>query len=558
MSGPICSTALMHDGRLVAAAPEERFSRIKQDRSFPQRALNFCLDKAGIGLDRVDCFSIAWNPGENIALKYRPGFSDWMRYPGEWLTSVPNHLLPGLLAPQLTEQKFIDGTGRQVVIEYVDHHLAHARLAFHASGFEESAVVVVDGWSEQKTTSIFHGKGNELSLLESEIFPNSIGCVYAAVTQFLGFRPFSDEWKVMGMAAYGNPTRIPQIVELIHQEDDDRYEVNLKFFDFYNFDRPEMYGRRLIELLGKPRAPEEPLLPCHYDIAAAMQQLLETVLTRLLTRAHRLTNSTHLCFTGGVAMNCLFNGSITSRTPFRHAYMGFAPDDSGNSIGAALDASIRRNMKIESGSIDSAVGKGFEQAEIGDAVEKYRLKHRMSNNIGSDVADLLAAGQVVGWFQGRSEFGQRALGHRSILANPLDAGIKNRLNASVKYREEFRPFAPMLPYDSVGNYFKTQDIDPVLFMEKAFHFRPEVVKAIPGVVHADGTGRLQTIVEKRDPLLHELLMKFQENTGIPVLINTSFNTNGEPMVNSPEDALRTFMTSGLDALAIGDILLTKE
>ncbi len=558
MSGPISSAALMHDGQLIAAVPEERFSRIKHDRSFPHQALSYCLDVAKIGMDRVDCFSIAWNPGENIALKYRPGFSDWMRYPGEWLTSVPNHLLPGLLLPHLTEQKFTASNGRQVVIEYVDHHLAHARLAFHASGFEDSAVVIVDGWSEQKTTSIFHGKGGELTLLESEVFPNSIGCVYAAITQFLGFRPFSDEWKIMGMAAYGNPANAPQIKKLIQLEDDGRYEVNLKFFDFYNFDRPEMYGKHLVDLLGKPRSPDDPLLPCHFDLAAAMQQLLETTLIRLLTRAHRLTDSTHLCFAGGVAMNCLFNGAITSRTPFSRSYIGFAPDDSGNAIGAALDASIRRNIKIETNSIVPAVGPAFEQSEIGDIIEKYRLKHRISGNIASDVADLIAAGFVVGWFQGRAEFGQRALGHRSILANPLKAEIKDRLNASIKYREGFRPFAPMLPYSSVGRYFQTQDTDPVLFMEKAFHFHANAAQKAPGAVHADGTGRLQTIMEEREPLLYELLMKFQENTGTPILINTSFNTNGEPIVNSPEDALRTFVTSGLDVLAIDNILLTKE
>lgn len=548
----------MRDGRLIAAAPEERFSRIKYDRSFPQQALNYCLAEAGIGLDRVSCFSIAWNPGENVALKYRPGFSDWMRYPGEWLTSVPNHLLPGLLTPQLTEQKFIDGSGRQVIIEYVDHHLAHARLAFHASGFENAAVVVVDGWGEQKTTSIFHGKGKELTLLESEAFPNSIGCVYAAITQFLGFRPFSDEWKVMGMAAYGNPANIPQIAEILQLDEDGRYEVNLKFFDFYNFDRAEMYGRRLVDLLGKPRSPDEPILPRHFDLAAATQQLLETALSKLLTRAHRLTDSTRLCFAGGVAMNCLFNGTITSRTPFSRCFMGFAPDDSGNSIGAAIDASIRRNADIESASLDSAVGPAFDHSQIGDTIEKYKLKHRRSNDIASDVTSLIAEGLVVGWFQGRAEFGQRALGHRSILASPLITDIKTRLNSSVKYREGFRPFAPMLPYGAVSRYFDVQDTDPVLFMEKAFRFRPEIAKSIPGVVHADGTGRLQTVQEERDPLLYELLTKFNAKTQASILINTSFNINGEPLVNSPEDALRTYTTSGLDALAIGNILLTKH
>jgi len=558
MSGPISSAALLHNGKLIAAAPEERFSRIKHDRSFPHRALDYCLGEARIQLGQVDCFSIAWNPGENIALKYRSGFSDWMRYPGEWLTSVPNHLLPGLLIPQSTEQKFINDKGHQVAIEYVDHHLAHARLVFHASGFKDAAIVIVDGWSEQKTTSIFHGKGDNLALQESETFPNSIGCVYAAITQFLGFRPFSDEWKVMGMAAYGHPANIPQIAKLIHVEENGRYEVNLKYFDFFNFDRPEMYGKRLVELFGKPRAPNEPILPHHFDLAAAMQQLLETVLVGILNRAHRLTNATHVCFAGGVAMNCLFNGTITSRTPFSRCYVGFAPDDSGNSIGAAIDSSIRRNVNIKSSSINSAVGPGFDQSIIGDTLEKFKLPHRRSNNIASEVANLIAKGLVVGWFQGRAEFGQRALGHRSILANPLDASIKSKLNASVKYREEFRPFAPMLPYSLMTQYFNTQDTDPVLFMEKAFRFRPEVIEDLPGVAHADGTGRLQTVLEENEPLLHELLLKFKEKTQTAILINTSFNTNGEPIVASPEDALRTYTTSGLDALAIGDFLLTKQ
>ena len=291
MSGPISSAALMRDGRLIAAAPEERFSRIKQDRSFPHQALNYCLAEAAIQLDQVDCFSIAWNSGENVALKYRSGFSDWMRYPGEWLTSVPNHIIPGLLMPMRTEQKFVDDKGRQVLIDYVDHHLAHARLAFHGSEFESAAIVVVDGWSEQKTTSIFNAKGKDISLLESEVFPNSIGCVYAAITQFLGFRPFSDEWKVMGMSAYGNPKNIPQMSNLIIQKENGQYEVNLKFFDFFNFDRPRMYNNHLVELLGQPRKPGEPISQRHFDLAAAIQKLLDLVLTNLLVRAHSLTGS---------------------------------------------------------------------------------------------------------------------------------------------------------------------------------------------------------------------------------------------------------------------------
>ncbi len=558
-SGPISSAALVKDGRLVAAAPEERFSRIKHDRSFPHRAIRFCLEAGGIGLDGVDRIGIGWNPGENVSLKYRAGFSDWMRYPGEWLSSVPNHLLP-LLGRKIegTTSEFRGREEGPFRISYVDHHTCHARLAYEISGFDECAILVADGWSEQKVTTWIYAQKGRFETVRAKDFPQSIGGFYAAITDFLGYRIFSDEWKVMGMAAYGNPRNIPGMSKLIRMLPDGDYELDLSYFDFYNFDRPGYFSGKMELLLGPARKPGEELTRRHFDIAAAAQALYAKVMNWMISHLRKKTGCSDLAFSGGVAMNCLHNGSITEQTGFERCSVSFAPDDSGNSIGAAFSVCTDLGIKVSARENTSSLGIAFTDDQIGEALEKYKLRYRVSKNVARETARLLAAGKVVGWFQGRAEFGQRALGHRSILASPRTKDMKDRLNAAIKYREAYRPFAPVLKLEDVAKFFHRTETDaPVRYMEKALRFRKGTGRLVPAVVHKDGTGRLQTVARKEESLLHGLLTEFTSLTGCEVLVNTSFNLNGEPVVNTPEDALRTFVTSGMDALAMGSCILEK-
>lgn len=558
-SGPISSAALLKDGKLLAAAPEERFSRKKHDRSFPHRALQFCLDQAGIGLNDVDICAVGWNPGENASLKYRAGYSDWMRYPGEWLSSVPNHLLP-LLGTGVsgTESGFITGENRTFTIRFVDHHASHARIAYDLSGYEKCAILITDGWSEQKVTSWMCADDGKIDVIKTIRFPNSLGCFYAAMTEFLGYKSFSDEWKIMGMAAYGDPQKYPQISGLVKILPRGEYELDLSYFDFYNFDRSSFFSPKLEALLGPSRKSTGELTSRHFDIAAATQRLFEEVMDNLLSHLRSETGCDNLVIGGGVALNCLYNGQILDRTGFSRCFVSFAPDDSGNSIGAAFHACSESGRKMCSAGQLSAVGIEFSEDQIGESLEMYKLNHRMLPDIARETAKLLAEEKVVGWFQGKAEFGQRALGHRSIFASPRRAEMKERINSAVKFRESFRPFAPMLRYDDMEKMFETSDREPVPFMEKAFRFRKEAAEMAPAVVHRDGTGRLQTVRKESEPLLYELISEFADLTGCPVLLNTSFNLNGEPIINTPEDAIRTFVCSGMDALVIGSRLLEKR
>jgi carbamoyltransferase len=555
-SGPISSAALVIDGRVVSGVPEERFSRIKHDDAFPHEAIRFCLDHSGIALTDLDAIAIGWNPGENASLRYRRSFSERMRYPGDWLASVPNQLLSRIGNGVVhSEAVFRLAEGKRVAIHYVDHHLAHARLAQVAAGFDESVICVVDGWSEQKVTTLYRQCGGAIDAIWSKAFPHSIGGFYATMTEFLGYRPFSDEWRVMGMAAYGDAAHVPEIERLIALLPDGDYELDLSYFDFYNFDRAGSFTPKLEALLGPARRRGEPLTGRHFDVAAAAQRLFERVMTHLLNGAHAQTGCRNLCLAGGAAMNCLFNGKVTALTTFERCRVSFAPDDSGNAIGAAL-AVVAESGAVPAQQLSSAIGPAYSDDEIGDALERYKLRATRHGDCVDAAVALLAEGRVVGWVQGRAEFGQRALGHRSILASPLAASMKERINATVKFRESYRPYAPALPEAAVATYFEDTDGDAVRFMEKAQRFRPGVADLLPAVVHADGTGRLQAVTADEDLLLR-LLTRFGERSGHPVLVNTSFNLNGEPVVLSPDDAIRTFVTSGLDALVIGSYVLVK-
>lgn len=563
-SGYVSSAAIVIDGKLVFGCAEERLDRRKFSKYFPHKAIKAGLDHIGARISDVDHFAIGYNPGISIGSRTRAGFSEWPAYPGARLFSNPNHLLPELgdIDLEETKQLFRRRSGRETSLRYVTHHLAHASNAFFLSQFPESAIFSCDGYGERATTVWAKGHiKNGIDIIRQIDFPQSIGILYASITQFLGFRPHSDEWKVMGAAAYGDPNRYyKKLRKLISWDDYGQFEIDLSYFNYFDFDVAPLYRPKLEELLFSPRCEDDPLEQQHYDLAAAIQKLTEEYFGVALRSLHAQTRCSSVCLTGGVAMNSVCNGKVTLESPFDKVYVPFAPDDNGNSIGAALWVAWQEGELKSAGPISNTpyLGRSYSPEEIRQTLDRYHLTFTHVPNIEIKVADLLAAGKVVGWFQGRMEFGDRALGARSILADPRDPDMKDKINRAVKYREAFRPFAPSILAEAEMEYFQTDHFIPVPYMEKVLPIREEMRTHIPAVVHGDGTGRLQTVHLEDNPLYYKLIKAFCDRTGIPIVVNTSFNLNGEPIVESPSDAIRTFYTSGLDALALGPFLLQKD
>ncbi len=510
----------------------------------------------------VDCFAIAWNPAINIGARYRAGFSEWPAYPGARFYTNPNRLLPRL--PQdgyvATDQVFHRADGSPTRIVYLTHHIAHGATAYYLSGFDEAAIFSCDGYGERTTTAWFHAKDNDIRLLREVAFPHSIGQFYSTLTQYLGFRPDLDEWKVMGASAYGDASRYYDALrQLITFDDDAAFELDLRYFQHYDFDARGMFTPRLVELLGPPRQPEEPLGQRHFDIAAALQKVTEAYLLTAVGWLRRKVDCPNLCLSGGVIMNSVFNGRVVAEGPFANVYVPFAPDDSGTSIGAALWVARREGEPAIATNQPASpyLGRAYGDDEIAAQLKGFRLSYEVPKDIAQAAAELLVEGEIVGWFQGRMEFGQRALGARSILGDPRCPDMKDRINSAVKFRESFRPFAPAILEDHVEQYFENARGNCSPYMEKVLVVRPSMSRSIPAVVHVDGTGRPQTVTEAANPLFYRLIAAFHGLTGVPLVLNTSFNLNEEPIVESPADAIRTFYASGMDALALGGFLLRK-
>ncbi len=558
-TGIISTAAFVADGKLVYGAAEERLSRRKHSKYFPHRAIEAGLEWLGAAYADVDVYAIGWNPALNIAERTRAGFSEWPAYPGERFCSNPNQLLPRMVLDGLvaTEQSFLGADGTKAKITYVDHHLCHCVNAYLLSGFEEAAILSSDSYGEKATTVWAVGRGGVIEDIRRLDFPHSLGCFYSAITEHLGFRSDYDEWKVMGAAAFGDPEPYRKAMgRLLLDADDGGYRLDLNWFDHFNFDSSGMFAGRIVDLLGDARGPDEELTQRFHDIAAAAQERLEEVLHRTLVWFREQTGIANLCLTGGIAMNSVFNGKTTLDGPFENVYVPFAPDDSGNSIGAALWCAQRHGEAVDLGGRSPYLGSEYSDSEIQKNLDRYRLAHETVDDPAGTAAGMLAEGKIVGWFQGRMEFGQRALGSRSILADPRDAATKDKVNAAVKFREAFQPFAPAVAAEAVADWFEAPASARVPYMEKVFPIRADKRRAIAAVVHADGTGRLQT-VDDGSPLFKAVIDAFAERTGVPVLLNTSFNLSGEPIVCTPSDAVRTFMTSGIDSLVIGRQVLTK-
>lgn len=560
----ISSAALIDGGKIIAAAAEERFTRDKQTRVFPKQALHYCLDQAQCSITDIDHFATAWNPGIYMN-KYNPLFSSHRRFKGEYLYSVPDNIMSLYSESESQEVEYIQQTlvmqNHPCSVYHVTHHRAHAGNAFFISPFEEAAIMTADSQGELESTSMAVGKGNKIQILNHLLHPNSLGAFYATFTEYLGFKPHSDEWKVMALAAYaeGENHYLKIMGEsVIKLNQAGTFDLNMTYFKDFLHELPHLYTDKLVETFGPARKSDQPLEARHYAIAAAIQYHSEQAAFHILNKLHADTGQKNLCVSGGFFMNSVLNGKILANTKFEKLYLSSCPDDSGNAIGSAyylynhiLDNQPRFQM------IHNYYGPSYSNDVIKETLFKYGIDAQFEENITLKTAELIADGKLIGWFQGAMEFGQRALGNRSILADPRNTQTKDKVNLAVKYREKFRPFAPAVLAEKAALYFDLDDGMTVPFMEKVYPIKIEKRALIPAVVHDDGSGRLQTVNSKINPRFHQLISHFERITGVPVLLNTSFNLNGEPVVCNPTDAIKTFFSCGLDVLVLGNYMIRK-
>ncbi len=542
------SVALVGDDGVVFAAAEERFTRLKHDVTPPGRAIEAALHHAGASLEDLDSVVFGWNrPGLGEAQDLRGLLTGHM--PFDLRTFAPHVALLARAVYREGGKRALNRRFRSPSMAgagFVDHHEAHAWSTFDLSGFEDAAVLVVDGRGAWQSTSIYDGHSGGLRRLAAVRYPNSLGSLYTRFTKLLGFED-RDEWKLMGLAAYGTPSvSLDEVVRITP----DGYRVNKH--------AAWIGGEQfLTSRFGARRDPERGFSQEDKDLAASVQQAIEDAMLTLVRKAVRMTGRRRLCLAGGVAMNAKANGKILAAGLVDDLFIQPAATDDGTAIGAAIAAHRRAGRWNGNARMEHAyLGPGYTDDEIGRVLGYARLTHTQVPEIERVVAELLAGGFVVGWFQGRMEFGPRALGNRSILADPRDAATRDRVNASVKFREEWRPFAPACLEESANEYFEPHGESP--FMIVTFTVRSEKRSVIPAVTHVDNSARVQTVRRETNPRFYRLISEFGRITGVPVVLNTSFNLRGEPIVCTPQDALRTFFTSGLDFLAIGNYLLAKD
>jgi carbamoyltransferase len=555
----------VHDGQVLSAAEEERFTHVKHGKrpipfstyELPYHAIEFCLRDAGLRLADVDHVAYSYAPAlllnghasaKSIPLPLRPqeldplpeGESAWdplflcsiMNAPGMLHDGVPLHL----------QARFRSAAAeRKHQWHFVEHHVAHAASAYFASPFESAAVMTLDGRGELATTAYGRASGATMELFEQVNMPNSLGLLYEEVTAYLGFLHSSDEYKVMALASYGQPKYLHGFRDIIQMLGRGRYRLN---------------PRRLEERFGPARLRGGPLEQRHYDIAHSLQVALEETVLEITRWLQHETGERNLAPAGGVALNCVMNARLRDRGPFEQIWVQPAAGDAGTALGAALwvDAQQRgaqeRNYRMD----HAFLGPQFSDDEIEEFLRWTKVSYRKLENVPAAAAEILAQNKVIGWFQGRMEFGPRALGARSILASPISPNMQARLN-EIKDREDFRPVAPVVIEEEAAEWFERSIVSP--FMLFVFDVRPDKADKIPAVRHTDGTARIQTINRSQNPLYYDTLRAFQQRTGVPILVNTSFNTRGEPIVCTPRDAVESFWTSPLDALVIGSFLLEK-
>ncbi len=553
------AACIILDGKILVAAEEERFSRKKHDNSFPLEAIKFCLDFAGINTKQLEavCFY------EKPLLKFQ-------RILNQHLHTAPHsfatfrEFLPKWTGQKLQIKDEIRKIGYEGKIFFTEHHQSHAASTFFPSPFKEAAIVTVDGVGEWATSEYSVGKDNKITLQQEIRFPHSLGLLYSTITAYLGFSVNNSEYKVMGLSPYGNPEPYySAFKKMIDVREDGSFRLLLNYFSFHY--KPYMPSKKMCDLLGGPiRKGESELTQRHKDIAASLQKITEEILFKMLNHVYKQTKLDNLCLAGGVALNSVANGKILKNTPFKRVWVQPAAGDAGCSIGAALFCYHQLlDGKVREKQTHCYLGPESSNKEIQDFLEIHSIKYshfKNKNDLVKKVARFIYDGNVIGWFQGRMEWGPRALGARSILSNPCNPEMQEILNAKVKHREKFRPFAPVVCEDDALDYFECDKPTPLPtdFMLMVYPIKQKWRKKIPAVTHVDGSGRLQTIRREQNNLYYDLIKEFGKLSGIPILINTSFNIRGEPIVCEPKDAYKCMMGTGIDYLVLGDFLIKRS
>ncbi|KAA3646459.1 MAG: hypothetical protein DWQ07_09605 [Chloroflexi bacterium] len=579
------AAVLLHDGQLVAAAEEERFSRKKHDHNFPSKAIQFCLEHAGITADDLDYVVFYEKPlvkFERILMTTLESFPRSWRVFGEAMIGWFDEKLwvKSLLGEEIgiSEDKII----------FTEHHMSHAASAFLASPYDEAAILTIDGVGEWTTAAMGYGKAswedggqNEIVLTHEQRFPHSLGLLYSAFTAFLGFRVNNGEYKVMGMSPYGEPNHMDKVEKLFKVYDDGSFWMDMDYFSFHHADRT--FSNKFIKLFGEPRVHESEFFTpktnpevdpnsakakenqYYADIAASIQRVTEETILKMARAAHEKTGSRRLCIAGGVGLNSKANGRLLAEAPFDEIFIQPAAGDSGGALGAALYAyhiilKQPRKWVQEHNFWGAEYGNDEVLAALQTSGLNYEEFGDVEKIIGRAVDDIVG-GKVISWYQGRFEWGPRALGNRSIIADPRRAEMKDIVNTKIKFREPFRPFAPVILEEEAARYFpdypQPEKVYPMRYMLTVGKWDETLGEQVPAVNHL-GTGRMQTVRQEWNPRYHRLVQRFGEATGVPVLMNTSYNLRGEPIVTTPQNAINTFVNSGIDTLVMGDYIVTKK
>lgn len=568
------SASLVQNGELIAAVEEERFTRVKHWAGFPSQSIRYCLEIGGINASEIDHVAVSFNPKANLkrkllfTLQKRPSLSSL-------LDRFRKQRKSASIQEELAQACGCDADAIKATIHNLEHHSTHAAHGFFVSPFSKAAILCVDGMGDFTSTLLAAGEDNQLEYFSRTFFPHSLGYLYNAITLYLGFPNYGDEYKVMGLAAYGEPEYLEAFRKLVYPKADG-LELNLDYFTHHKqgismkWDKgapivEPFHTQELEKLLGQVRNPGSEITSKHKNIAASLQAVTEEIIFYLLNRLYKRFLSQNLCLAGGVAMNSVVNGKISQNTPFENIYIPPGAADAGTAIGAAFYIQQQVLKQPRKFVLDrSDWGCEFSDEECLQDLQKYPLLCEQNNlfveklerkKLIEEVVDALCGGKIVGWFQGRMEFGARALGNRSILADPRRADMRDIINSKIKFREIFRPFAPSILEEFVGEYFEISESTP--FMERVLKIRPEKRELIPAVTHVDGTGRLQTVSREANPLYWDLIGAFAQRTGIPILLNTSFNEN-EPIVCKPSEAIECFLRTNMDILVLGSYYVQRK
>jgi carbamoyltransferase len=545
------AVCLIKDGKLVSAVQEERLSRLKHDWRFPERSIDHCLKETGITIDDVGLIVFYEKPFVKFERILETFLSVAPRGILAFLDTVPSWLKKKLWVPHIIQKEL----GYNGKILFTEHHMAHAAGSFFQSPYDESAILTIDGVGEWATASYGYGKGNTVTLTHEMRFPNSLGLLYSTFTSYLGFKVNDAEYKVMGLAPYGKPEYYDLIAqELVRIEHDGSIRLNMEYFS-YQYGK-KMFNRKFERLFDIPcREPESPLKEEHFNIAMSVQKIVEDIILKMARHVYKETHCKNICLSGGVSHNCVANGRLLREGPFENIFIQPAAGDAGGAVGAAYLAWHHHLKEGDRHQLTGLfLGPSYSNDEIREFLRKQDVpfKELDPDDLIKQSAQLLAQGRVVGWFQGKMEFGPRALGNRSILADPRRADMRDIVNRKIKFRESFRPFAPSVPEEDAHEYFDISVPSPYMLLTA-----PVKKNAIPAVTHIDGSARLQTVTRDDNRLYYDLLKEFGTITGIPVLLNTSLNLRSEPIACAPQDAYKVFLRSDMDAIVIENYLLIK-